>query len=249
MTSVFRGHRPTRLMLSRAQEFSEAGLTMSTRSPLHDVDAILTEHTEPGAALAALRATVTLPALIAAIHADPLRLARLAQTSYRHDNGFDKIVLAAPSGNRFKLVLHVWQEGYTNDPDNIHNHRWDFASVVLCGALQFELYAPDQSGVIYPVVRYRSPGGSDTYELSRAGSARVSVHASMIMAAGTSYSWTADLLHRASGIAAGTTATLIVQGPSIREETTVLVRGVRVASDGAQPVERLGEAELHASLD
>ncbi|WP_433269263.1 hypothetical protein ACQPZF_06460 [Actinosynnema sp. CS-041913] len=57
----------------------------------------------------------------------------LPDRAYRHPNGFLKIVLIAEV--EFQLRLHVWRP----EPDspvateNVHNHRWDFASAVLVG--------------------------------------------------------------------------------------------------------------------
>jgi hypothetical protein len=62
-------------------------------------------------------------------------LRRVASMSYRHDNGFVKILLGdQPDGSAWRL--HVW-EGMSG-PSNIHSHRWDFTSRVLVGSLFVE---------------------------------------------------------------------------------------------------------------
>jgi len=55
--------------------------------------------------------------------------------SYTHDNGFDKMVLFQDSETKMKMRLHIWHpiivEGIKRVRQNVHNHRWDFSSVVL----------------------------------------------------------------------------------------------------------------------
>ena len=68
---------------------------------------------------------------------DPSSIEAIAQQSYRHQNGFVKIPLKTKNGEKFRL--HVYRVGAKADK-NIHNHRWDFESKVLCGSLPMHLY-------------------------------------------------------------------------------------------------------------
>ncbi len=68
---------------------------------------------------------------------NPSSIESIAQQSYRHQNGFYKIPLMAKNGEKFRL--HVYRVGAKAD-ENIHNHRWDFESKVLCGSLPMHLY-------------------------------------------------------------------------------------------------------------
>jgi hypothetical protein len=59
-----------------------------------------------------------------------------ADSSYRHNNGFTKLSLF--NSNQIHLRLHIW----ANEEDaSIHNHAWDFGSIVLKGCLGFTNYA------------------------------------------------------------------------------------------------------------
>lgn len=60
-----------------------------------------------------------------------------AARSYWHGNGFLKVVLLDKG---YKLRLHIWFAG-TSCEENIHSHRWGFASHVLTGTLKSELWA------------------------------------------------------------------------------------------------------------
>lgn len=217
---------------------------------LADIDAILTAQTDPLAALAALRAVVRLDSMLAALRGDSCRMADVTARSYRHDNGFDKIVLAAPVTSPLKLVLHVWHPKTGPATDNIHNHRWNFASVVLCGALRLDLYQHDEDGSSHSIMHYSSPAGNEFYQLEPVGDMTVSVHASVTMAGGSTYTWAADLLHRAWGVGEQVTATLIVQGQPTRPTTTVLLRRPQGESPitGAQRITSLAEADIRQTL-
>lgn len=68
----------------------------------------------------------------------------IAARSYRHSNGFDKIVLGeSPSGA--KVRLHMWWKDSGTRSD-VHDHYWDFSSVILYGTLTSELYAKTGTG-------------------------------------------------------------------------------------------------------
>jgi hypothetical protein len=217
---------------------------------LDQVNAALRSVNEPSIALTTLRNTAPLAALLELIRRDRSSLAELASCSYRHRNGFDKIVLASAGAAGLKMVLHVWPCQDLPDEDHIHDHRWDFASIVLAGALKLDLYQPDHRGEPHSVMRYRSLPGPGNCELERAGTMAVSLHASVTMTVGSSYTWSADVLHRAYGVPGKLTATLIVQGPARRSNTSVLVPTQRSGAErlGAQPVRRLRADQLKRTL-
>lgn len=222
-------------MTDQMDNYPQATQGACMKTLLDHVDSALSSHVEPSIALATLRSTAPLASLLDVIRADNCRLAALANSSYRHHNGFDKIILASPAGSHLKLVLHVWSTNGVDLSDHIHDHRWDFASVVLCGALRLELYAPDAHGGAYSAMRYRPLPGVGDYELQPDGAMSVSPAAMVTMAVGSTYSWASDLLHRAWGLPGLLTATLIVQGPVTRSSTTVLVRSEDAQTLPARP--------------
>jgi hypothetical protein len=219
-------------------------------SLLDQVKAALRSVNEPSVALATLRNTAPLASVLQLIQQDRSSLAELASCSYRHRNGFDKIVLASAGRAGLKLVLHVWPRQALPAEDHVHNHRWDFSSVVLAGFLQVDIYGPDHAGAPYSIMRYRSLPGPGNCELEPDGTMTVSVHASVTMAVGSSYTWSADMLHRAYGVPDQMTATLIVQGPALHSETSVLVPVQRAGGErpGVQPVRRLDTDQLRRIL-
>lgn len=217
---------------------------------LDRVNATLVSVAKPSDALATLRTTAPLAPLLGLFRQDESRLEALAECSYRHRNGFDKIVLASPAGTALKLVLHVWPSEDRIDDDDIHDHRWDFASVVVSGRLQLEMYQPDVRGDSFSVMSYRSLPGPGNCELEPKGTMTVSPCVSVTLPVGSDYSWSANLLHRAYGLPGHPTATLIVQGPPGRQTTSVLVPAGRVHThrNPEQPLMRLRPDQLERTL-
>ena len=64
-------------------------------------------------------------------------LSEIASKSYIHKNGFVKLVYETIEQTICRL--HVYPLGASADK-NIHDHRWDFASTTICGALPMSLY-------------------------------------------------------------------------------------------------------------
>jgi len=72
---------------------------------------------------------------------DEEALLSITRQSYRHDNGFWKIVVA--QYRTVKLRLHIWNNlsrSLAGD-SNIHNHRWDFSSLLLCGGYRQQIFS------------------------------------------------------------------------------------------------------------
>jgi hypothetical protein len=69
----------------------------------------------------------------------------VAGRSYWHPNGFIKLVLEQRDGWG-QLRLHVWPEA--TDDDDVHDHAWQYESVVVGGELR--------------EIRYREAGGDET---------------------------------------------------------------------------------------
>lgn len=162
---------------------------------------------------------------------DPATLAELGGRSYAHANGFDKVVLATHPQNHWKLRLHVWPQNHTADQqENIHNHRWDFASAVLVGSLDAEYFAiqKDEDGPL-EAYEYFSPETSSQYDFDLQGSARATTLDLNTLTSDAEYGLAFDVFHRVA-LSKGPAATLVLQGPVKQRSTTV------VREPGSQPV-------------
>jgi hypothetical protein len=154
------------------------------------------------------------------IHDDWLA-ADVAARSYWHSNGFAKLVVHVDDANGSRLRLHVWPEagrrraGY----QNVHNHRWPFLAVVLCGAVRVQLFEEvdlptDNTPVSFVkyvydagaptlVAPFREVGGCVLRELDEA-----------VYKSRDGHSCSTIELHAVAADVPGTTATLVIQGPA-----------------------------------
>jgi hypothetical protein len=70
-------------------------------------------------------------------------LSEIASNSYIHKNGFVKLVYETIEDTVCRL--HVYPLGASADK-NIHDHRWDFSSTTICGALPMSLFDVGEEG-------------------------------------------------------------------------------------------------------
>ncbi len=191
------------------------------RQDFHDLKAYLASHELAGRLLGLALSEPTDGSLLA--------------NSYRHDNGFYKVVLWSSVNSQFKIVLHVWPGEEGQDRwDNIHNHRWDFVSSVLLGAIDFEQYEQHPSGQQLTGFSYGSPDGGTAYSLTEAGQFRIVPTVAGRMATGSCYSLPHQMLHRAWGEPATLTATLVLQRPPAVATTLVLPRGEQATGEAVR---------------
>lgn len=172
--------------------------------------------------------------LLSSIIQSPALLEQIAARSYWHGNGFLKVVLLDQG---YKLRLHIWFAG-TSCEENIHSHRWGFASHVLTGSLKSELWADaandDTTTLPYtselPLAdNYIPTLLSDEYLYTakhQKNDTHVSAHKyyvgvahlkklqNVIQTAGASYVMTPDQLHRINHPGEELVATVICTAPT-----------------------------------
>lgn len=164
--------------------------------------------------------------LLGAIVHDPGRAEAVAARSYWHANDFAKLVLHDNDDPPFHLRLHVWPgEGeHPTAPrsvgySNIHSHRWEFASVILAGALHAELF--EEVDVLEPKsfacdkFEYRSaeePAAAAALE--SAGQCALRSTGATSYAVGDIHCCDVETVHSAEPVDRALTATIFVQGPT-----------------------------------
>lgn len=173
-------------------------------------------------------------ALLSSITQSPTLLNQIAARSYWHGNGFLKVVLLDQG---YKLRLHIWFAG-TSCEENIHSHRWGFASHVLTGSLKSELWA-DAANDDYPTLPSTSALSSannhtptllsDEYLYTAkhqkeethvsahkqyVGAAHLKKLQNVTQTAGASYVMTPDQLHRINHPGEELVATVICTAPT-----------------------------------
>lgn len=155
--------------------------------------------------------------LLCSLLADEDALEQVARRSFLHRNGFIKLRLN--SSPEFVLRLHVWTGDATIQPEeNVHDHRWSFASHMVCGHFRVKTYAMDADGDLeFCCYRYLRHVTDDTFRFEDAGRRRFVMTGDQIMLAGSTYFMEARVFHRLFFPQNTTTATLVVTLPRSRE--------------------------------
>lgn len=139
--------------------------------------------------------------IIGSILEDEDLLQKCLKSSYRHANGFDKIVLL--SGPNFKLRLHRFVQDPTKQPppaEHVHNHRWPFASCIIEGRLCMDLFAeggdPDLTIPFHKYI-YHSQKEDGGFNASYVGvRGLVPISESVLHEQGTTYCMSPEEMHR-----------------------------------------------------
>jgi len=160
----------------------------------------------------------------------PATLEQISISSYVHANGFSKIVLLSSNEPEYRLRLHVWPAGqrateYT--AADVHNHRWDFGSIVAVGSYTHEEFRQDKTGMVMRKYEYVPLNANGQFVLRYSGEARLQRVFRCLMVAGTRYTLDADVLHHVVKENASLTATLVLQSKRYRSSALVFSRRAR----------------------
>ncbi len=168
---------------------------------------------------------------------------RIADDSYWHPNGFAKLNLHRHHAPQFRLRLHVWpgEDLSPTEPEcsNIHNHRWDFSSVVLAGGIHIDEYEEtsdfdDPKTVPCRRYSYEAAEGSLFGSLHPHGTTALRLIGRYDYGPADTHSCVPTTLHTVVPFDWRFTTTLVVQGPDQRDAALVYQRLHR------QPVEDTG---------
>ena len=196
-------------------------------SALHAVNQQLqqyfSEHPQAGEGLVSvLEEQLSLPqvlALLQGLLADEQALQAVAARSYVHGNGFVKVVLLDEHGH--KLRLHIWFAGSACE-ENIHDHRWSFASHVLVGTLKSEIWVDDAQGQALPEYCYAAATATAAADKQALGICRVSLQQHCQYGAGSSYVMPKQVLHRIINPGQHLVATIMVSAPTEQGDTRLI---------------------------
>jgi hypothetical protein len=177
--------------------------------------------------------------------------ATLAGLAYWHRNGFAKIKIAEAGG--LCMRLHIWPEGEDRLGDvDPHNHRWEFASWVAVGAgmqeRRFTVVADDDpEGLIYTRCAYGRENGVD-YLRPECGT-RLREVAVFNRQPGHIYSCPPDVLHTVSPIGSGVVATMVLQGPRVKDSAEVYRCPERLDAALREPISAQELDQLFAQVE
>lgn len=148
-----------------------------------------------------------------------------------HPNGFVKLPLALLVRDNLRLFLHVWLDE-TSETD-IHDHRWDFSSVVLSGTLsntrvEIAPAAANESAAEagqdrLVVAEYRSSAQGFRLGIRQGSGVVVTDLRTSRLETGTHYHQPASALHTAGAMPG--TMTFVARDAPMRPFSRVLRRG------------------------
>lgn len=166
--------------------------------------------------------------LIQSILNKPIAFEAVRKGSYCHENGFHKIVLL--QGKYFKLRLHHFGATGKVAMENIHDHRWPFASSILKGDLHmdlFELCDPGEAAeheelLLHHV--YHSDKSSGAYQANLQGVANLKRVQRVCFPEGFTYLLLPDALHRIVNEQNQESITLILTGKPVSNTCNLYAR-------------------------
>lgn len=174
---------------------------------------------------------VLLSAMLKRISSDARWLEKVQRASYYHRNGFDKIVLV--ESDSFKLRLHHFRpQPETLPAENIHDHRWPFASAIVSGKLRMRMYEATHWGKL-PVheYRYHSNKVNGRYNCESMGSTGLTQVDEKVYEAGTHYFMHTTTLHRIVHMPGEEAVTLILTGKPERADCRLYATGELLDED------------------
>lgn len=173
------------------------------------------------------------------IRSSPGALSQILDRSYAHANGYFKIVLLNRSAEMpVTLRLNVWMSDSSPSEaseSDIHNHRWDYASLILCGNFAQELFAAQRGDLRVRRHGYFPSQYPEPYHLKELEELTLSMIDRRVLRAGDRYAMKWASIHRFVPIESGLHASLMLQGPAQRTGSDVFLP-VRVRrSDRSYP--------------
>lgn len=172
-----------------------------------------------------------------------VELQNIAKRSYGHLNGFDKIVLISSPQPKYRLRLHIWwPQSDTGVVERIHNHAWDFGSMLLTGAYRFQEYiVSDQysrDAVCFQQYCCRPSSkihDARSYEMVRVGEKPLLCCFDSTLVAGSSYTLSSETLHRVISHPRTLTSTVVLVGPFLKNYSDVYAEDAFPDQDVVSP--------------
>lgn len=150
---------------------------------------------------------------------DTIRLSSVASS------GHLRIIIRHPSSERHARI-HFWPFGESYATD-IHNHRWDFASLILYGELTEETFSinPADDGLYHKYIHTPNPS-SKGYSLNYIGVCDINILLKKTIHQGELNLMQHETFHRVYSSSNHGTATLMIEQPAIRSETIVIRKSI-----------------------
>lgn len=184
--------------------------------------------------------------LVARILNDEELLSLCASRSYRHVNGFDKIVLDEDREGR-KLTWHKWENPTTQSQSDYHNHRWNFVSFVISGSIRLlDLQEETNGRIEVEKLVYESPGENESFSLRSVGITSLSQVGERTVRSGDYYFQPHRAVHRARPESPGTSTIILQDRPATSSTDVYWPLGLK--SPLEKSAQRFTEEEVRTAL-
>jgi hypothetical protein len=239
--------RPTYRQLTRDVEaFAEQ---LNSQSALARLQAIIATNSKPETAMDLIASELQVIAehelrdYLNDLLSDEAALSEVAGRSYKHANGFTKIVLM--QSEWFKVRLHIWWPE-ADAAEHIHEHRWWFGSVIVTGTMISETFREATSVRAPEFYEYKYIAKHDNQppRVAEHGYTKLVREQMTRRQAGDAYKMAPSTLHRVLR-SEGLTATLVCQAGAARLSNRLLSEQEVV--DDVEP-NYLSSAELRAEV-
>lgn len=227
---------------------SDSSLVLQTLA--NHLDQFFAQHAQANASLAQWLESQFQPQhltqLLQGILHNPQLLQQVSQRSYQHGNGFLKVVLL---DRGYKLRLHIWFAGQGCE-ENIHDHRWSFASHILTGTLRSEIWrdvnAADAHSLSTEEFQYHAANAHHPAQKIKLADCLLQRESELAYRAGQSYVMPEQKLHRIINPGDQLVATIMCTAPT-KQGTTRLIPMHHGIDPNIQPP-KLNQLQLRHQL-
>lgn len=177
--------------------------------------------------------------------ADDKHLEFIEGASYLHDNGFKKFVLLQTP--LYKVRLHIWDTVVDKLPqENVHDHRWPFASVMLTGYFASKIYKVTERGDEERFAYQYSPVIDGKYNLRNTGMATLQESIPLVIKKDNGYYMPPETLHRVVYDGKERAMTLVITGVPVNDNCRLFAKSELKEEETA--VERMNKSAIRNTI-
>jgi hypothetical protein len=146
--------------------------------------------------------------------------------------------------------MHVWginSKEYCDSTGDIHNHHWDFSSIMVNGSYTSDYFVISEEGIA--MERYKYIAEADNYTLKHIGQEKLQCLQTCYMVEGCFYTQSQSFLHKVSSAPNHLTVTLVLQGPNLTNSNDIYTKEKVDISKALVKVERMTVDELSKKLN
>lgn len=189
----------------------------------------------------------TLEDLLLAILRNQEAIEFVSKNSFVHPHGAKKIVLLGENNDLPQLRIHVWEASpHSKNEESIHDHKWDFISKIISGAVKNTTYSIDsrRNGSHR---KYVLTTNDNNRGVSQKGRCSVYEVDDVVMVPGNRYCMLTNVLHQIRPVATYS-ATLFLRSRYLSSSTSVVLPAA-MELQGPTGFVRMSAEEIQSELN